>query len=67
MLVVLAASLLPLRLAKLVARGAVNALRAGQGGEYLRTLPVVASGQAAWLAGESSFYARWLAGSTATD
>ena len=56
----LAASLFPLRLVRLLWRGAMNAGRAGLAADLARTLPVFASGQAAWLAGEAMAYAQWL-------
>ncbi len=56
----LVASVLPLRLLRILARGAQNAIRAGHGQDYLRTLPIVVSGQAAWLAGESAGHAAWV-------
>jgi hypothetical protein len=57
---VLAASVVPLRLAKLVARSTMRAARAGCLSDCLRTLPVVICGHAAWLAGEISQYWRRL-------
>jgi GT2 family glycosyltransferase len=50
------ATLLPLRLLKLVGRVGANAWRARLMGDYLWTLPLVVSGEAAWLAGEASAY-----------
>jgi GT2 family glycosyltransferase len=46
-------TLLPLRLAGLIARTLRNATEAGQLGRSVVTLPVFASGHAAWLAGEA--------------
>lgn len=51
-------TLLPLRLAKLVARIVRNAARAGLLAACLWTLPVIVSAQAAWLAGEAAAYLR---------
>ena len=51
-------SLFPLRLARLLLRGAANAWRAGCFPDYLRVSPVVVGGQAAWLAGEARAYLR---------
>ncbi|MGH2619421.1 MAG: glycosyltransferase family 2 protein [Anaerolineales bacterium] len=48
----IAATLLPLRLVGLIARTAQNAQAAGQLGRFILTLPIVATGHAAWLAGE---------------
>lgn len=49
----IAATLLPLRLVGLIARTALNAQAAGQLGRFILTLPIVATGHAAWLAGEA--------------
>jgi GT2 family glycosyltransferase len=49
-------TLLPLRLLRLLARGFRNAWRARMAGEYLRTSPVVISGQEGWLVGEAAGY-----------
>ncbi len=55
-------TILPLRLARLVWRAARNAARAGLLGDWLWTLPVSASAQAAWLAGEAPVYAKRVLG-----
>jgi glycosyltransferase involved in cell wall biosynthesis len=49
-------SLVPLRLFKIMARGAGNAWQAGLAVQFLRVSPVVLSGHAAWLAGEVAGY-----------
>lgn len=54
----LGATVLPVRFLKLLGRGARCACRSRQMGDFLRTLPIVAAGQAAWLAGEARTYAR---------
>jgi glycosyltransferase involved in cell wall biosynthesis len=59
-LITLCASVLPLRLAKLVARSVGCSAQAGCLRDGLRTLPVIVSGHAAWLAGEVSQYGRRL-------
>ena len=61
------ASIFPIRLTKLVLRGAANALRAGCLSDFLNMSPIVISGQAAWLAGEAEAYLRKLKGSTDSD
>lgn len=53
-------TLLPLRLAKLVARVGGNARRAGLIRDFLITLPLTISGEAAWLIGEASSFSRLL-------
>jgi GT2 family glycosyltransferase len=57
----LAVTALPIRLARILALVGLHAARAGQTGRYLATLPLVAAGHAASLAGEASAYARRLA------
>ncbi len=57
-LVFLVVSVLPIRLLRNLALAGGHAWRAGRSGEYLRTLPIVAAGFAATLAGESITYAR---------
>ena len=59
-LITLCASVLPLRLAKLVARSIGCSAQAGCLRDGLRTLPVIVSGHAAWLTGEVSQYGRRL-------
>jgi hypothetical protein len=54
----LAASVLPVRLIRVLAQVAGNAIRAGETASYLATLPAIAAGEAAWIAGESVAYAR---------
>ena len=54
------ASVLPVRLTKLVARSVICSARAGCLRDGLRTLPSIISGHAAWLAGEVSQYGRRL-------
>lgn len=54
------ASLLPVRLPRILALVALHAARAGWTGRLLATLPVVAAGHAATLAGESAAYLRRL-------
>jgi GT2 family glycosyltransferase len=56
----LAVTALPIRLARILALVGFHASRAGQTGRYLATLPLVAAGHAASLAGEASAYARRL-------
>jgi len=58
--VVLVASILPLRLLKLMLRAFVCSWRAGCTFDCLRTIPIVAVGHAAWLAGENKEYWRRL-------
>lgn len=53
-------SLLPVRLPRILGLVALHAARAGWTGRLLATLPVVAAGHAATLAGESSTYLRRL-------
>jgi GT2 family glycosyltransferase len=60
-------SVIPLRLARILARGVSNALRAGYGADYLRTFPIVFAGQSAWLAGESTAYLNVLSGSNTSE
>jgi glycosyltransferase involved in cell wall biosynthesis len=60
-------TLLPLRLLSLLSRGAGNALQARMAREYLRTSPVVITGQAGWLAGEAAGYLRRLRSAPAAD
>lgn len=59
-LITLCASIIPVRLTKLVARTVGHSARAGRLSDGLRTLPIVISGHAAWLAGEISQYGRRL-------
>jgi GT2 family glycosyltransferase len=59
-LVTLAASITPLRVAKLMARSFACCFRSGCTGDYLRTAPLVIGGHAAWLSGEISQYWRRL-------
>lgn len=54
-------SVLPIRLAGLAARTVRHAGRAGMWGAVLATSPIVLTGHAAWLAGESRAYASALA------
>lgn len=56
----LIASVLPVRLIKLIGRVLQSTLRAGCSFDWLRTFPVIAAGHAAWLAGESTQYWRHL-------
>jgi GT2 family glycosyltransferase len=56
------ASIFPIRLTKLILRGATNAFRAGCLADFLSISPIVISGQAAWLAGEAKAYLRLLKG-----
>jgi GT2 family glycosyltransferase len=56
----LSLTVVPLRLAHLVWRGARNAWRARLLAEYLRVSPVAITGQAAWLRGEAVAYLRAL-------
>jgi glycosyltransferase involved in cell wall biosynthesis len=53
----LAATVPPVRLARILTLVGRHALRAGQAGWYLGTLPLVAAGHAASLAGEAAAYA----------
>ena len=53
-------TVLPIRLASLMLKGAVNARRAGRLLDYAWTLPVILAGQAVWLAGEASYFAERL-------
>jgi GT2 family glycosyltransferase len=57
----LAVTLLPIRLARILTLVARDARRAAQAGRYLTTLPLVAAGHAASLAGEAAAYVRRLA------
>ncbi len=57
---VLCASVLPIRLMKLLGRTFACSLRAGCLGDFMRTLPITAGAHAAWLAGEASEYLRHL-------
>jgi glycosyltransferase involved in cell wall biosynthesis len=66
-IVTLVASIVPLRLAKLTARSGICSVRAGCMADYLRTLPVVVGGHAAWLAGEISQYWRRLFSATENE
>jgi GT2 family glycosyltransferase len=59
-LAILAASILPLRLIKLLARAFTCSWRGGCVLDWLKTIPVIAAGHAAWLAGESVEYCRRL-------
>lgn len=59
-IVTFGASVLPVRLAKLVARSVICSARAGWLRDGLRTLPIIIGGHAAWLAGEISQYGRRL-------
>ena len=56
----LIATVLPLRLAKLVSRSFQCSRRAGRTGEFLRIVPIVVGGHGAWLAGEAVQYCRRL-------
>ena len=58
----LMATVLPVRLARILALVGLHAWRARQTGWYLATLPLVAAGHAASLAGEAVAYSRWLVG-----
>lgn len=58
----LAVTVLPVRLARILALVALHAWRAGQTDWYLATLPLVAAGHAASLAGEAVAYSRRLVG-----
>lgn len=49
-------SALPLRLLKIMGRGAVNSWRAGLLPQYLWTSPLALTGHGAWLAGETEAY-----------
>jgi GT2 family glycosyltransferase len=60
-------SMLPIRLLRILARGARNALQAGHGADYVRTFPIVIAGQSAWLAGESAAYIASLGGSSSSE
>ncbi len=62
LLAMLAASVLGPRLLHLLARVARNARRAGLAGAFVRTLPLVAAAEAAWLAGEAAAFTRRLRG-----
>jgi hypothetical protein len=59
---VLVVSVLPLRLIKLLGRTLICSWRAGCIFDWLRTIPIVAAGHAAWLAGENTEYWRRLQG-----
>jgi GT2 family glycosyltransferase len=54
-------TLLPVRFIRLIGRVCVNAQRAGLLGEFSYTLPLILSGEAAWLLGEAAVYVRRLA------
>jgi cellulose synthase/poly-beta-1,6-N-acetylglucosamine synthase-like glycosyltransferase len=58
----LLATVLPIRLPRILALVAMHAARAGRVRQYLSTLPVVAAGHATSLAGEAAIYARRLVG-----
>jgi hypothetical protein len=57
---ILAATILPVRLLKLVARTFRASARAHCTGDFFRTRPVITAGHAAWLAGEATQYWRRL-------
>jgi glycosyltransferase involved in cell wall biosynthesis len=57
---ILVATVFPLRLIKLIARTFSACVRAGCAFDFVRTLPVIAAGHAAWLAGEVTQYWRRL-------
>lgn len=57
---ILAVSILPLRLVKLLARTFICSWRGECVFDWLRTIPVIAAGHAAWLTGESAEYWRRL-------
>jgi mycofactocin glycosyltransferase len=57
---ILVVSILPLRLIKLLARAFICSWRGGCVFDWLRTIPVITAGHAAWLAGESAEYWRRL-------
>jgi glycosyltransferase involved in cell wall biosynthesis len=59
-IITLAASVVPLRLAKLTLRAFTCSMRARCMGDCLRTAPIVIAGHAAWLAGEIPQYWRRL-------
>ena len=59
--------ILPLRWMKITHRVGVHAFRAGLAGSFVRTLPLVLAGEAAWLAGEGRHYGRWLSGGKEKD
>jgi glycosyltransferase involved in cell wall biosynthesis len=59
-LAIMLASIVPLRLLKLVARTFWSAWESGCVFDWLRTIPVITAGHAAWLAGESGQYWRRL-------
>jgi glycosyltransferase involved in cell wall biosynthesis len=67
---ILVATVLPLRLINLIARTFLACVRSGCAFDFVRTLPVVAAGHAAWLAGETTQYWRrllfWRASSEAS-
>ncbi len=56
----LAVTVLPVRLARILALVGLHAFRAGQTGRYLAAFPLVAAGHAASLAGEAAAYLRRL-------
>ena len=56
----LTVTVLPIRLARILALVGLHTWRGGRTGRYLSTLPVVAAGHAASLAGEAAAYARSL-------
>lgn len=58
-LAVLFATLLPIRLSKLVARVARHAYRAGLTARCVVGLPVIVGAQSAWLIGEAAAYVSW--------
>jgi GT2 family glycosyltransferase len=53
-------TVMPLRLASLICKGAVNAWRADRLSDALWTMPVIVAGQALWLAGEATYFAERL-------
>jgi len=56
----LTVSVLPIRFLRILLLVAGQAWRAGWVGRYVATIPIVAAGHAAWLAGESLGYIRFL-------
>lgn len=56
----LVVTILPLRWLKLIARTWRNSLQAGLAGDFLLTSPVIFTGHAAWLAGETAAFTRRL-------
>jgi hypothetical protein len=58
--VYLLVSIIPVRLGRILVLAARDAARARHGARYAGTLPVIAAGHLAWVAGEAVAHVRWL-------